>query len=60
MNEIRLLTKIPVNNDIVFGYPSDIWIKTPEVIPKHAGTAGAQRGMFAGPGLILSQWMKGK
>lgn len=58
MNEIRLLTKIAMNNDIGFGHPSDICIKTPEVIPKHAGTAGAQGGMLVGPELILSQWMK--
>lgn len=34
-------------NDIGFGHPSNICIKTPEVIPKQAGAAGAQRGMFA-------------
>jgi hypothetical protein len=32
--------------------------KTPEVIPKQAGTAGGQKGMFAGPVLILRKWMK--
>lgn len=58
MNEVRVLTKIPVNNDIGFGHPSNICIKTPEVIPKQAGAAGAQGGMFAGSVLILSQWVE--
>lgn len=49
MNGVRLLTKIPVNNDIGFRHPSDVCVKIPEVIPKQAGAASGQRGMFSGP-----------
>lgn len=55
MNEVRLLTKGPVNNDIAFGHPSDVCIKTSAVTPKQAGAGGGQRGMFTGPVLTLIQ-----
>lgn len=46
MNEVRLLTKIPVNNGIAFGHPSYVCVKTSKIIPKQADGAGGQRGMI--------------